>query len=120
MKSIPMSRKKIKFVGYIAFFAFSFAWITCNSHIDYFSSVSGPITHHEETSPSHNESCIDHTQVFSRSQGTDYHSDFSYVPATTNYLDFSLDLIWQGVTPLYVAEIDSGQRLFLQNKVLRI
>ncbi len=115
-----MSRKKIKLFGYIVFFAFSFAGITCNSHIGLFSSVSGPITHHEESSPSHNESCVDHTQVFSRSQGGDYHSDFSYVPAPTNYLDFSLDRVWQRVTLLHVAEIDSGQRLFLQNKVLRI
>ncbi len=115
-----MSRKKIKLIGYIAFFAFSFAWITCNSHTALFSPASGPITHHEESPPSHNESCVDHTQVFSRSQGSDYHSDFSYVPATTSYLDFSLDQIWQGVVPVYVTEIDSGQRLFLQNKVLRI
>lgn len=110
----------MKTFGYIAFFAFSFAWTTCNSHTELFSSVSGPITHHEESSPSHNESCVDHTQVFSRSQGSDYHSDFSYAPATTSYLDFSLDRIWQGVDPMYVTEIDSGQRLFLQNKVLRI
>lgn len=119
MKNI-MSRKKIKLIGYIAFFAFSFAWITCNSHIDFYPSVSGPTTHHKESSPSHNESCIDHTQVFSRSQGGDYHSDFSYFSATTAYLDFSLDRIWQGVAPMYITEIDSGQRLFLQNKVLRI
>lgn len=120
MKSLLMSRKKIKLVGYIAFFAFSFAWVTCNSHLDFLSLVSGPISHHEESSPSHNESCIDHTQVFSRSQGGDHSNDFSYVLIATNYLDFSLAQMWQEMTPPHLVEIDSGQRLFLQNKVLRI
>ena len=120
MKSILMSRKKIKLVGYIAFFAFSFAWVTCNSHLDFSPSVSGQITHHEESSPSHNESCIDHTQVFSRIQGDDHSTDFSYALITTNSLDFSLDGIWQDIAPLYISEIDSGQGLFLENKVLRL
>ncbi len=119
MKNL-ISKKKIKLFGYIAFFAFSFAWITCNSHVSFLSSTSGPITHHEESSPSHNESCIDHTQVFSRSQGSDYHADFSYIPATPTSLDFSLVQMWQEMTPPHLVEIDSGQRLFLQNKVLRI
>ncbi len=120
MKNILMSKRKIKLFGYIAFFAFSFAWITCNSHTDFFSPVSSPITHHEESSAMYNESCIDHTQVFSRNQGIDYHSDFSYVLTTTNYLDFSSNKTWQGVNSLHVAEVDTEQRLFIQNKVLRI
>ena len=76
---------------------------------------------HKEDSPLvHNESCIDHTQVFSRIQGDDHSTDFSYALITTNSLDFSLDGIWQDIAPLYISEIDSGQGLFLENKVLRL
>ncbi len=117
---IIYKRKYITIFAKLFLFVFSFAWITCNSHVSFLSSTSGPITHHEESSRSHNESCIDHTQVFSRSQGSDYHADFSYIPATPTSLDFSLVQMWKEMTPPHLVEIDSGQRLFLQNKVLRI
>ncbi len=120
MKSILMSRKKIKLVGFIAFFAFSFAWVTCNSHLDFLPSVSGPITHHEESSPLHNTSCVDHTQAFTRNQGGDYPNDFSLAPSLIESPDLSLDVASQQCEYLPIAEFDSGQRLFLENKVLRL
>ena len=118
--SLLYKRKQSRLFAKLTLFAFSFAWVTCNSHLDFSPSVSGQITHHEESSPSHNESCIDHTQVFSRSKGGDHSTDFSYALITTNSLDFSLDGIWQDIAPLYISEIDSGQGLFLENKVLRL
>lgn len=109
----------------IALFAFVFAWVTCTSHISLISHISDPQTSehspHKEDSPLvHNETCVDHTQVSARNQGGDYHNDFSLALLFIESPDFSFNIVSQEVTYLPIIEFDSGQRLFLENKVLRL
>ena len=109
----------------IALFAFIFAWVTCTSHISLISHIPEPQTNeyspYKENSPLvHNETCVDHTQVSARNQGADYHNDFSLTLSLIESPDFSLNVTGQQCTYLPIALFDSGQRLFLENKVLRL
>ncbi len=118
-------RKYSALFAKVALFAFVFAWVTCTSHISIISHLSGSQTSehspHKEASPLvHNETCIDHTQVSARNQSGDYHNDFTVIPALIESPYFSLNVTEQQFASLPIAILDSGQRLFLENKVLRI
>lgn len=120
-----IQRKYSTIFAKVALFAFVFAWITCTSHISLTSHVSGTTAseHSEQSEESplaHNETCIDHTQFSARTQSGDYHNDFTFLSAVTESVDFSFTLLTVEDTTLPVTEFDSGQRLFLQNTVLRI
>jgi len=106
-------------------FAFMFAWVTCTTHISSTSDISDFQTsehspHNEDSSLVHNETCVDHTQVSARNQSGDYHNDFTLTTSLIESPDFSLNVTSQQSTHSPIALFDSGQRLFLENKVLRL
>ena len=118
-------RKYFIIFAKIALFAFVFAWVTCTSHISLISNISDHQTSehspHKEASPLvHGDNCVDHTQVSARNQSGDYHNDFTLTPSLIESPDFSLNVTSQQCTYVPIALFDSGQRLFLENKVLRI
>ncbi len=109
----------------IALFAFMFAWATCTTHIFPTSNITNTQTsehspHNEDSPLVHSETCVDHTQVSARNQSGDYHNDFTLTPTLIESLDFSFNIASQQATYLPITEFDSGQRLFLENKVLRL
>lgn len=122
---IIYKRKYSTLFAKIALFAFVFSWVTCTAHIFPTSDVPDVKTSehspHNEYSPLvHNETCVDHTQVSVRDQNGDYHNDFTFTPSLIQSPDFSLRVVSQECIYVPITQFDSGQRLFLENKVLRI
>lgn len=121
-------RNKIKYLNLfakVALVAFIFAWITCTSHISLTSLVSQTkaVEHHgqsDESPLAHNENCIDHTQFSVRPENDSYHSDFSFLPTTTDSVDFSFPVIALRGNVLHLSDFDTRERLFLENTVLRL
>ena len=124
--SILYKRKQLRLFAKITLFVFSFAWAICTSHISLpLHSQAEQKTHSasEEQTSTHSASCIDHTyQISARNQGNPLSGDqnFSSIPIPSFTFNFSLENTPSSYLSPHSLEPDTGSRLFLENKVLRL